>query len=157
MKFDEILKSFTGFSVPIFGIQWQPPIPQVKIARNVLRVLEDKRVLYMPFDSEGAHHCLNSVFDLREVLSTAMQSVESKSPLYNQLQKMRRACRSFCNVIGSDKFDTFPIPIQRSLLVRELTKLRSNIGSAVGEIVIAYGVALEDELASIVPFNNVGV
>ena len=154
MRFKEILARITGVSVPIFGIQWQPTTPQIKVARDLMRELEDKRVLYRSEDLEGAHHCVYSVMDMRQKLTMSMQQVDTDDPLYKQLQKIRRASRSFCDVIGSPKFDTLPAPVQTSLLNRELAKFRQVVGSAVGAISIAYGLDIEDELASIIPFNN---
>ena len=154
MRFNEILARITGVSVPIFGIQWQPSTPQIKVARDLMRELEDKRVLYRSEDLEGAHHCVYSVMDMRQKLTMSMQQVDTDDPLYKQLQKIRRASRDFCDVIGSPKFDTLPAPVQKSLLSRELAKFRQAVGSAVGAISIAYGLDIEDELASIIPFNN---
>jgi len=154
MHFNEILARITGVSVPIFGIQWQPSTPQIKVARDLMRELEDKRVLYRSEDLEGAHHCVYSVMDMRQKLTMSMQQVDTDDPLYKQLQKIRRASRSFCDVIGSPKFDTLPAPVQTSLLNRELAKFRQVVDSAVGAISIAYGLDIEDELASIIPFNN---
>ena len=154
MYFKEILARITGVSIPIFGIQWQPTTPQIKVARDLMRELEDKRVLYRAEDLEGAHHCVYSVMDMRQKLTMSMQQVDTDDPLYKQLQKIRRASRDFCDVIGSPKFDTSPAPVQKSLLSRELAKFRQVVGSAVGAISIAYGLDIEDELASIIPFNN---
>ena len=106
MYFKEILARITGVSIPIFGIQWQPTTPQIKVARDLMRELEDKRVLYRAEDLEGAHHCVYSVMDMRQKLTMSMQQVDTDDPLYKQLQKIRRASRSFCDVIGSPKFDT---------------------------------------------------
>ena len=154
MHFKEILARITGVSVPIFGIQWQPTTPQIKVARDLMRELEDKRVLYRSEDLEGAHHCVYSVMDMRQKLTMSMQQVDTDDPLYKQLQKIRRASRSFCDVIGSPKFNESPAPVQTALLNRELAKFRQVVGSAVGAISIAYGLDIEDELASIIPFNN---
>jgi hypothetical protein len=153
MHFNEILSRITGVSVPIFGIQWQPVAPQVKVARDLMREFEDKRVLYRPGQTEGGDHCVSSVLDMRQSLTTAMQQVDADSPLYKQLQKIRRVCRDFCDVVGSPKFNAAPYPVQRSVLNRELTKLRQVAGSAIGAIAIAYGLDVEDELASVIPFN----
>lgn len=154
MKFQEILARITGVSVPIFGIQWQPMTPQVKVARDLMRELEDKRVLYRPEEMEGGQYCVHSVMDMRKTLTTSMQQVETDSPLYKQLQKIRRGCRDFCDVVGSPRFDAAPFPVQRSLLSRELTRFRQTTGASIGAIAIAYGLDVEDELASIIPFNN---
>lgn len=47
MKFKEVIGRITGFSVPIFGVSWNPPQPDVTAARKVLVFLEDRRVLYI--------------------------------------------------------------------------------------------------------------
>lgn len=154
MHFKEILAGVTGISVPIFGIQWKPVVAQVTVARNLLRTLEDKRVLYRPEEMEGAEYCRRSVEDLRVLLTGALQQVMPDTPLGKQFAKLRRACREFCDIIGSSKFATVPLPMQRSLLSRELVKLRKVAGEAVAAIAIAYGLDVEDELASIIPFNN---
>lgn len=154
MKFKEILASITGVSVPIFGLQWQPPAPDVRIARDLLRELEDRRVLYRPYEMEGAQHCLGSVNDMRGSLTAAAQRLTSEGPLLKQLQKLRRASRDFCDIVGSTKFDQAPLPVQQSLLNRELARLRKTAGSVVGAIALSYGLNVEDELASIIPFNN---
>lgn len=154
MHFKEILSRITGFSVPIFGIQWQPMPAQAKVARDLIRKLEDRRVLFRQGQGERSQYCVSSVLDMRQILTTSMQEVETSSPLYKQLQKIRRACRDFCDVIGSPKYDAAPDPVQRSLLDRELTKLRQTVGGAVAAISISYGIDVEDGLASIIPFNN---
>lgn len=155
MHFKEILANLTGVSIPIFGIQWKPVTLDVTIARNLLRVLEDKRVLYRPHEMEGVLHCFNSVTVIRQELTDTLQQVDAHSPLNKPLQKARRSCREFCDIIGSPKFNSAAGPVQKSLLARELTKLRHIVGNAVGEIAIGYGLDVEDELASIIPFNNV--
>lgn len=154
MQFKEILARITGVSVPIFGIQWQPVQLEVKTARDLLRELEDRRVLYRPEEMEGGHYCVNSVMEMRRILTASMQQLDTHAPLYKQIQKLRRACREFCDVIGSPKFDAAPFPVQRSLLGRELVRLRQTAGVAIGAISIAYGLDVEDDLASILPFNN---
>lgn len=154
MKFKEILTLLTGFSVPIFGVQWKPVTAQVTVARNLLTELEDRRVLYRPYEMEGASACVHSVLDMRQTLTATLKQIDSSSPLRKQIQKIRRACREFCDVVGAPKFDAAPIPVQRSLLTRELARLRQSVGEAVGSIAIAYGLNVEDELASIIPFNN---
>lgn len=155
MKFQEILSCITGVSCPIFGVQWTPVKAQVTVARDVLRTLEDKRVLYQPHEMEGPHHCLQSVGNMRETLTDALKQVGAQTELGKQLSKMRRACREFCDIVGSPVFDRAPLPMQRSLLSRELVKLRGTVGGAVAAVAIAHGLDVEDELASIIPFNNV--
>lgn len=154
MHFKEILAGVTGVSVPIFGIQWKPVTAEIAVARDVLRTLEDKRVLYRPHETEGAQYCLRSVEDMRNILTGALQQVNPQTHVGKQFAKIRRACREFCDIVGSPAFDRAARPMQKSLLSRELTKLRKTVGGAVAAIVIAYGLDVEDDLASIIPFNN---
>jgi len=154
MHFKEILAQLTGVSVPIFGVQWKPITVEVTVARDLIRILEDKRVLYRPEEMEGATYCLHSVESIRHALTTSLQQVTTGTPIAKQLDRMRRAGREFCDVVGSPKFGSAQYPVQSSILRRELTKLRSTFGSAVGTLAIAYGLDVEDELASIIPFNN---
>jgi hypothetical protein len=154
MHFKEILTQITGVSVPIFGIQWKPVIAEVTVARELIRILEDKRVLYRPEEMEGATYCLHSVENIRHQLTSSLQQVTTGTHIAKQLDRMRRSAREFGDVIGSPKFGVAPHPVQRSILRRELTKLRATFGSAVGALAIAYGLDVEDELASVIPFNN---
>lgn len=103
---------------------------------------------------EGAQYCLRSVEDMRQILTGALQQVDPKTPVGKHFSKIRRACREFCDIVGSPAFARAAFPMQKSLLSRELTKLRNSVGGAVAAIAIAYGLDVEDELASIIPFNN---
>ncbi|WP_139165767.1 DUF6650 family protein [Chromobacterium amazonense] len=58
MKFREIISRITGFSIPIFGIQWNPPEAECAAAKRVLTFLEDRRVLYVPSEMEVPHYCV---------------------------------------------------------------------------------------------------
>lgn len=67
---------------------------------------------------------------------------------------MRTAAQHFVNNVGYPQFDNFDPVIQQSVLDRELFKLRQSFGKAIGEIVSAHGLDVEDSLATIIPFNN---
>ena len=45
LSFNDIKERLTGISCPFFGISWNPPESDRKIAHKVIRFLEDKRVL----------------------------------------------------------------------------------------------------------------
>ena len=61
MHYEEILSRLTGISVPLFGVQWNPPTSEVTIARRIIRFLEDRRVLYNDYELEIPNHCVQSV------------------------------------------------------------------------------------------------
>ena len=50
MKFDEITSRLTGISCPIFGVSWNPPESERKIARRVITFLETAVVAAAPWN-----------------------------------------------------------------------------------------------------------
>lgn len=152
--FKEILARCTGVSSPIFGVQWTAPVLDVQVARDLVKDLENRRVLFRPVDMEGPDHCLRSVEEIRETLTDALKKVDSSSPLDKQLRAMRKAGMHFCDKIGHPDFIKLEVVVQRSVLERELFALRTAFGKALSEIAIAHGLDVEDDLATIIPFNN---
>lgn len=154
MKFERIYKNITGLSCPIFGIQWNAPAIESDEGKNVILFLEDKRVLFNPSHMEDAEHCALSVIELRSELTKHLQALPNGSNLASALKQMRKACQAFSNRIGHPKFSSFDSAVQTSFLKRELTKLRENFGLPVANVAVAYGLDVDDGLASIIPFNN---
>lgn len=153
MKFDKIFKSITGVSCPIFGLQWTPPPIESDEAKNVISYLENKRVLYNSASMEDANHCVLSVIEIRNELTNRIQILSSTSHLAKSLKSMRQACATFCDNIGHPEYKTYEIPVQKSILDRELVRLRNKCGLSLAKISIGYGVDVDDNLASIMPFN----
>ncbi|MEA1604523.1 DUF6650 family protein [Pseudomonas spirodelae] len=154
MKFERIYKNITGLSCPIFGIQWNAPVIEADEAKSIIVFLEDKRVLFNPANMEDSNHCALSVLEIRSEITKALQALPTSSNLSNSLKRMRKSCHDFSNKLGHPKFSTFDQPVQVSILERELFKLREKFGVSVAEISVAYGVDVDDGLASIIPFNN---
>jgi hypothetical protein len=150
----EILARITGISIPMFGIQWQPQPAEIATARDLLRYLEDRRVLYRPFEMENSQHCVSSVLDMRQALTQSLKDLSPQSQLYKRIQKIRRACRDFSDIVGAKKFDDAPLPVQNSILFRELERLRKTAGLAIAEVAIGFNLDVEDDLAAAIPFNN---
>jgi len=155
LKFQRILKNVTGFSTPIFGIQWTPPQWASDLAEETLVYLSDKRVLFNRFDMENAEHCIQSVDNIRNHLSSQRQKLQGNKELDNSLAAMQRSCRRFIDYVGHPKYSGFEKPIQESILENELQKLRSSFGKQVATLSISFGVDVKDELASTITFNNV--
>ena len=81
MKFKEILARLTGFSVPVFGVSWNPPEPEVQKARRVITQLEDRRVLCNASELEVPAHCVQSVIEIRRMLSAELETLDATSEL----------------------------------------------------------------------------
>lgn len=154
MKFERIYKNITGLSCPLFGVQWNAPAVEADEAKNIILFLEDKRVLFNPANMEDSSHCAQSVIQIRNELTRVLQTLPSNSNLAKSMKCMRRACQGFSDKLGHPKFSQFELPVQASLLERELFKLRAKCGVSVAEMAVAYGVDIDDGLASIIPFNN---
>lgn len=143
LKFKELAQRLTGVQIPIFGVSWTAPEPDRKIVRGVLAFLEDRRVLYNPYNIEIEREVSDSVLEIRRELTKAIQALGDGSPAAPALRAMRAACREYL-----DQSHHFPHHLGFMLA---LGQLRAHIGLQVAFLAIEYGVDLEDEFASIVP------
>jgi hypothetical protein len=154
MNWKEALARITGFNVPVFGVSWNPPQPEIAVARRALAFLEDRRVLYNPYHLEVADHCVESVVDIRRFLTDLIGQLPPSSTLAEHLRAIRAACRTFLD-------DTSPGtrhalgphwagPFETSFFTA-LGELRARIGVHVAAIAVMHGIDVEGELASVLP------
>lgn len=159
MKFKEIASRLTGFSVPVFGVSWNPPEPEVAVARRVLVFLEDRRVLFNPYHLEVADQCVRSVLEIRSFLTAEIGRLAGDSKLGEHLRGIRAACRKFL-----DDMPSGPGRMLRSHWVgpfeseffTQLGELRASIGLRIAAIALMYGFDIEGELASTLPEADKG-
>src|SRR4051812_10791645 len=151
MNYKEILRHLTGFSVPIFGISWNPPEPEVAVARRIIAFLENRRVLFNPYHLEVADQCARSVCDVRERLSTEIGQLSDKSELAQHLRGIRAACRKFLDDIGYDaQQGNKPYPVNHTFFAK-LGEFRSTIGIHIAAIPVMHGLDVEGSLAGVLP------
>lgn len=156
MKFKEVVSRITGFSVPIFGIQWSPPEAERAVAKRVLTFLEDRRVLYVPSEMEVPEHGVQSVLRIREFLTSELGRLTSDGQLADSLRAMRTASRKFLNAVGAEDS-----PIVRHAFDRghhaswefnqALGEMRGVFGIYIAILAATHGLDIEDGLAAIVP------
>jgi len=157
MNFKEIIGRLTGFSVPIFGVSWDPPEPEVQRARRLLTHLEDRRVLYNPSELELPEHCVQSIIEVRHFLTTELSQLDAESQLGSSLRAMRSACRKFLDQVQAEEPDRIVHFVRHRghsaswHFMSALGELRGVFGLHVAKVAIAYGLAVEEELASILP------
>jgi len=156
MRFKDIVNRITGFSVPIFGISWNPPEPEIDIAKRVLVFLEDRRVLYNPYHLEVVDHCVQSVLEIRDFLSDQIGNLSTKSVLSAHLRDIRAACRKFLNDVQQDPYRSrimrpYHPGTFESAFFTALGELRASVGIHVSAIALMYGLDIEGELESILP------
>lgn len=155
MKFQEIVSRLTGISTPIFGAQWQPPESEVQVAKRVITFLEDKRVLFAPFDCEFSPHCIKSVLDIRAFLTKELSPLNKKRPLALSLSAMRAACRKYIDAFPPDRASTnrwhHPHYGDDPQLFAALGELRGVFGIHIAQIAAQHGLDIEPQLATTLP------
>lgn len=157
MKFREIINRITGISIPVFGIQWNPPEAEISKARRIITFLEDRRVLYAPENLENIDHCIESILRIREFLTSEIGNIDSNTELSKNLRAMRASCRKFLDetsekengriVFSRNSLRSFPF----EKFYSKLGIMRGVFGIHIALIAVAYGLDVEDDLASILP------
>jgi hypothetical protein len=172
MKFGEIVSRMEGFTPPVFGVSWQPATQDVTVARSIISYLEDRRVLYEPYEVETPQRCIESVIRIREFLTDVLTGQAVGADLTASVQAMRAACRKFLRAVdqrsggpigrefaeyNTDTGEYRPIPwdpvpnMNDVEFNQALGELRGVFGIHVGMLAAKYGFDVEDELASILP------
>lgn len=161
MRFSEIIGRLNGVSTPIFGISWTPPVSDVAAARGVIAFLEDRRVLYNPYEAEIASECIDSVTEIRRFLSHAIAAGGLADELTGPLRAMRAACRKFMDAIGVEagrahlyRTDYGTPSLHDIGFNQALGELRGVFGVHVAQLSVRYGIDVEDGLASIIPSTD---
>jgi hypothetical protein len=152
VSFKKIAKCITGFSTPVFGISWNPPDSDREIARKILLFLEDLRALFYTFEMELPIHVIYSVLKIRKHLINVMLNLTENSDLLPHLKAMRAVCRKYLDLPqfakrGSRHFSPD--------MMTALGEFRGLFGIHIAQICVKYGLDIDDELASILPVEDV--
>lgn len=162
MRFAEVAKRLSGFSTPIFGVSWEPAEAEVTVARRVVAFLEDRRVLFNPYELEVPDHCVASVIDIRRSLVDELGGAHGDDDhLAPHLAAMAAACRKFLDTVddGSRRHLAHPGNMWGSdawVFNSALGELRGVIGVHVAQLAGKYGLDVGDDLASILPAETTG-
>ncbi|NYF18576.1 hypothetical protein HDC36_000013 [Xanthomonas sp. JAI131] len=156
MKFREALSRITGISVPVFGIQWNPPEAERAVAKRILSFLDDRRVLYVPSEMEVPEHGVRSVLRIREFLTTELGSLSSDGQLARSLRAMRAACRKFLDAVGPEDGPVVRNAFERGHYAswefnQAMGEMRGVFGVYIAILAATYGLDVEPGLATIVP------
>jgi hypothetical protein len=159
MKFKEIINRLTGVSTPIFGVQWNPSEITVTKARRIIVYLEDRRVLYAPWQMEIPQFCVESVIEIRQFLTAELGGVDNNSELAQSLRAMRAACRKFLDTVQGGRRiipdrGWHPNHHYNWVFHGALGELRGVFGVQVAKIAAQHGLDVEDDLASILPAED---
>ena len=91
MEFSELVSRLTGISCPVFGVSWNPVDAERSIARRIIIFLEARRVLCSAYEYESVCPCINSVVEIRNYLTSELQSILPARPARDpQIPTMER-------------------------------------------------------------------
>jgi hypothetical protein len=160
MRFSDLIRRINGISSPIFGVSWNPTEADRDIARRIIAFMEDRRVLYAPWDMEIPRACVESVNSIRGFLTHELMSLDSNKEIAEHLRAMRSACRKFLDRVERDiailDFGHYRSHWSNWIFTDALGGLRATFGIHILQLAVKYGLDIEDDLASILPEEDVG-
>lgn len=143
----------TGASVSSVGAQWERKDDDHEIARRVLNLLADRRMLWKDFSLEIEEQCVTSANRVREQLGPHLDNPDISADLARRLQLLQRLFRDFIDETGpaGDQWDRHRGMIGTDPLSMALGRLRGLVGVQIGELAADYDLNVSEELATIVP------
>jgi len=160
----ESINKVNGVSTPLGGVSWVSNDSERTIARRVIIFLEDRRALHIRFipitenDFVGTirnDHCVESVLSIREFLTEQLGELNQKSPLANDIRKIRDACRIFLDETSFYQENTWTLDASykdKRYLISNITfnKTLLDLKMAAGKHILSisekYGIELQSEL-----------
>ena len=126
------------------------------MVKRVLSFLEDRRVLYSPTSMEVPDHCVQSVLEIRRLLTTEIAALDSNSELSASLRAMRAACRKFLNTVQAEEGRIIRFGAQLGHYANwtfngALGEMRGVFGIHIAKLATGYGVDVEGDLAAALP------
>lgn len=143
----------TGVSSPFGGAQWESKIDDGEIARRVLNLLADRRMLWKDFSLEIEEQCVASADHARARLGVILDNPEIGAELARRVKLLQRLFRDFMGEVGpaGGNGDRSLRPMGTDPLSMALGRLRGLVGVQVGDLAARFDLDVSDELAAIVP------
>jgi hypothetical protein len=142
------------WSETVHDLLWEPTEAEVTVARRVISFLEDRRVLYAPYEGEEQELCVESVLEIRKYLTEELGSLSGGDGLRDNLGVMRAASRKFMTTTDRIKHDwgsPFGDGPATWSLNQALGELRGAFGIQLAHLSSKFGLDLPDDLAGILP------
>ena len=140
----------TGISV--WGVQWEKKDDDKEIARRVLNLLGDRRMLWKDFSLEIEEHCVQSANVVRERLGSLLDNPEVSPELEAEIKGLQSLFREFMDEVGpGDYWHRHISHYGTDQLSVALGRLRGLVGIHVGYLAARYELEVPEDLAVIVP------
>lgn len=158
IKVSELAHRLNGFSLPWFGVQWTAPPDERYDIRAFLVFLEDRRVIYSPYELEVQGQVEMSIQQIRAKCTETLSLIKEDSPATGPIRAIRAACRRFLDVPRSEfhnlytrDFGDFKV---QAAFFTSLGEFRALIGIQIAFLALRYQIELESELVSILPLGD---
>jgi hypothetical protein len=145
------MNRITGISFPIFGISWNPPLDERKIAEEILTYIENKGIFYAGFEWEHPRDCYVSAEATRNDLTSLMQKLRRKMEVFKCCEIIRDSVREFqrsLRKLSLDKKESKSDMNNKEVedFDKTLVKLRITSGEQIAHIAVSYGLDIHSEL-----------
>lgn len=141
----------TGAGAFGLRINWEKAPGDAAVARRVVTFLEDRRLLFGVRHCEDELHCVQSAIEIRRFLTNEVTKAEPGS-LVESLRAMRAAMRMFVDAAGPNAtYYRHREPTGTDRFSLALGELRTLMGLHLAVIADQYGIAVEPDLAQILP------
>jgi hypothetical protein len=148
----------TGFSTPVFGLEWQAPVRERDIAAKALTYIESRNVLDVSFEKEESPN--RTYYDaemIREELTKVMQEVSRDTDVFRQLDALREACSIFRRRLREGKLEQYgynsPIPdeVGKAQFLQALGGFRDACGRQIMVLCVMYRIDVPAKLVGCLP------
>ncbi|WP_157087290.1 DUF6650 family protein [Piscicoccus intestinalis] len=142
----------TGVSGAAGGIQWEKRDDDREIARRVLNLFGDRRMLWKDFSLEVEEDCVRSAAEIRRELGRHLDNPDIGRDLERQVKVCQGLFRTFMDDVGpSGGHGGRGWGPGTDELSMALGRLRALVGIQVGELAARYNLDVPDDLVAIVP------
>ena len=144
----------TGASLGSVGAQWEQKDDDREIARRVLNLLADRRLLWKDFTVEVEEHCVASAIQIRRELGRHLDNPEISVPLAARVRLLQTLFRSFIDELGpygGDQPHHRWSSVGTDPLSMALGRLRALVGVQIGALASEFELEVGEDLALIIP------
>jgi hypothetical protein len=149
-------KKLTGVNASVasfgVGLTWENTPSNKTTAMEIIRVLEDRRVLFGVRMWEDQRYCIRSAIEVRHIITELLRREQLSNGVETSLRAMRAAFRRFVDEGGPDGaayYDRGNPSLDPFSLA--LGALREAVGTQVALLAYHYGIEVEYDLAAILP------
>ncbi|MFJ4105925.1 DUF6650 family protein [Oerskovia enterophila] len=139
----------TGISTAAGGLQWEYLDGDAEIARRVISILEDKRMLWEDFAYEVPNHVLESASQARDDLTEQISTKGISPELASLLKEIRKLLANFMTTAPLQD-NGFAVLRPEPFFVA-LGGLRAAVGERLALLTSRYKLDVDDDLRSIIP------